>query len=68
MVSGTAKMNREIRKAAHFLLFQVEGSYAEQRKKVAGLNQRLHECILPGDVLRAVRDGVTLSVAEGGCL
>uniref|UniRef100_A0A7S3RAD1 Uncharacterized protein n=1 Tax=Dunaliella tertiolecta TaxID=3047 RepID=A0A7S3RAD1_DUNTE len=32
----------------------VEGSYADQRRKVAGLNQRLQECVLPGDVLRAV--------------
>jgi hypothetical protein len=32
---------------------QVEGSYAEQKAKVAALNQRV-DAALPGDVLRAV--------------
>eukprot|EP00983_Pelagomonas_calceolata_P052229 1142755-Pelagomonas_calceolata.AAC.3 len=39
---------------AHAAASHVEGSYADQRRKVAGLNQRLQECVLPGDVLRAV--------------
>ena len=41
------------------VLSQVDGSYAEQRKKVAGLNQRLGDCVLPGDILRAVSVSVS---------
>mmetsp|Transcript_12730 Transcript_12730/g.27574 ORF Transcript_12730/g.27574 Transcript_12730/m.27574 type:complete len:290 (-) Transcript_12730:387-1256(-) len=32
----------------------IEGSYADQRRKVSGMNQALSQAILPGDVLRGV--------------
>jgi hypothetical protein len=39
----------------HGLCLQVEGSYAQQKARVAGLNQQLaSSAALPGDVLRAV--------------
>eukprot|EP00967_Tisochrysis_lutea_P017648 scaffold19998_cov16-Tisochrysis_lutea.AAC.1 len=47
-------MGQQVESVRSTAVTTVEGSYADQRRKVAGLNQRLQECVLPGDVLRAV--------------